>query len=304
MIVLENINKSFQQVKRIDSLSFHISKGEVVGYIGANGAGKTTSFRILTGTLLPDSGFLRVCGINPYKNKMENLKNIAVVDGIRSQLWKEMKLEYSFLLAKKMYGISNNDYNANMNYLCEKLDLEEILNCQVNKLSLGERMKAEIAYSLLHNPKILYLDEATIGLDLINKEKIINVINEINRDKETTILFSSNNLGDIEKTCKRIIVIDKGKKIYEGDISRLKRKYASNYLVKIKIEKGKIPDLQDVPIKKYKLQEDNLFCYYENNIINASDILNQVMKQCFIKDVKIIEPKLEDVIRNIYLNKG
>jgi len=300
MILVDNINKSFEGEKRIDSLSFHIPKGEIVGFIGANGAGKTTTMKMLTGILKPDSGLIRVAGINPIRSRAENLKNIGFVNGIRTQMWKDMKLKDSYLLAKEMYKINRNDFEVNMKYLIEKLGLNEILEQQVNKLSLGQRMIAEVAYSLLHNPKVLYLDEATIGLDVVNREKVLNIIKEVNEERGTTILFASNNLSDIEKTCRRIIVIDKGKKVYEGDQSRVKKYYSNEYLLKVKIENGKIPDFQDLPIKRYKLEEDNLLVYYENNKINASTILKHIIKQCFIKDIKIIEPSLESVIRNIY----
>lgn len=180
MILVDNINKSFEGEKRIDSLSFHIPKGEIVGFIGANGAGKTTTMKMLTGILKPDSGLIRVAGINPIRSRDENLKNIGFVNGIRTQMWKEMKLKDSYLLAKEMYKINRNDFESNMKYLIEKLGLNEILEQQVNKLSLGQRMIAEVAYSLLHNPKVLYLDEATIGLDVVNREKVLNIIKDVN----------------------------------------------------------------------------------------------------------------------------
>lgn len=300
MITVDNINKSFDGVKRIDSLSFHIPKGEIVGFIGANGAGKTTTMKMLAGILKPDSGLIRVAGTNPIRNRQENLKNIGFVNGIGTQLWRDMRLKDSYYLAKEIYKISKNDFVNNMKYLSEKLDLNEILEFRVNELSLGQRMRAEVAYSLLHNPKVLYLDEATIGLDVVSKEKVINIIKEVNVEKKTTIFFASNNLSDIEKTCRRIIVIDKGKKIYEGELSKLKKYYTHEYLLKVKTENGKIPDFQDLPIRKYKIEEDNLLVYYKNNNINASTILKHIIKQCFIKDIKIIEPSLESVIRNIY----
>lgn len=300
MITVDNINKSFEGVKRIDSLSFHIPKGEIVGFIGANGAGKTTTMKMLTGILKPDSGLIRVAGTNPIRNRQESLKNIGFINGIGTQLWRDMRLKDSYYLAKEMYKINNTDFNNNMKNLTRKLDLNEILELQVNELSLGQRMRAEVAYSLLHNPKVLYLDEATIGLDVVSKEKVLNIIKDVNTENDTTIFFASNNLSDIEKTCRRIIVIDKGKKIYEGDLSKLKKHYTNEYLLKVKIENGKIPDFQDLPIRKYKIEEDNLLIYYKNNNINASTILKHIIKQCFIKDIKIIEPSLESVIRNIY----
>lgn len=300
MILVDSINKSFEGKKRIDSLSFHIPEGEIVGFIGANGAGKTTTIKMLTGTLRQDSGLIRVAGINPTRNRNENLKNIGFVNGITTQLWRDMKLKDSFLLSKAMYKINRADFENSMQYLNEKLDLDEILEVPVNNLSLGQRMRSEVAYALLHNPKVLYLDEATIGIDVVNREKVLNIIREVNQERKTTILFASNNLNDIEKTCKRIIVIDKGKKVYEGDISRKKKHYASEYQLKVKIENNKIPDFQDLPIKRYKLEEDNLLVFYENNNINASTIIKHIINQCFIKDIKIIEPSLENVIRNIY----
>lgn len=300
MITVDNINKSFDGVKRIDSLSFHIPMGEIVGFIGANGAGKTSTMKMLAGILKPDSGLIRVAGTNPIRNRQESLKNIGFVNGIGTQLWRDMKLKDSYYLAKEMYKISKNDFENNMKYLSEKLDLNEILEFRVNELSLGQRMRAEVAYSLLHNPRVLYLDEATIGLDVVSKEKVINIIKEVNVEKGTTIFFASNNLSDIEKTCRRIIVIDKGKKIYEGELSKLKKHYTHEYLLKVKTENGKIPDFQDLPIRKYKIEEDNLLIYYKNNNINVSTILKHIIKQCFIKDIKIIEPSLESVIRNIY----
>ena len=300
MIIVDNINKSFEGKKRIDSLSFYIPKGEIVGFIGANGAGKTTTIKMLMGILKQDAGLIRVAGINPTRNRKENLRNIGCVNGIATQLWKDMKLQDSYYLAKEMYKINKTNFESSMEYLNEKLDLNEILEFPVNKLSLGQRMRAEVAYSLLHNPKVLYLDEATIGLDVVNREKVLNIIKDVNKEKQTTILFASNNLNDIEKTCKRIIVMDKGKKVYEGDISRIKKHYASVYQLKVKIENGKIPDFQDLPIKRYKLEEDNVIVYYENNNINASTILKHIIKQSFVSEIKIIEPSLESVIRNIY----
>lgn len=300
MIIVDNINKSFNGKKIIDSLSFHIPKKEIVGFIGANGAGKTTTIKMMTGILKQDTGLIRVAGINPTRNKQENLRNIGCVSGITTQLWKDMKLKDSYSLAKEMYRINKNDFENNMKYLNEKLDLDEILEIPVNKLSLGQRVRSEVAYSLLHNPKVLYLDEATIGLDVVNREKVLNIIKDVNEKKGTTILFASNNLSDIEKVCKRIVVIDKGKKAYEGDISRIKKQYASVYQLEIKIGNKKIPDFQDLPIKRYKLEEDKIFVYYENNNINAPTIIKHIISQCFVKDIKIIEPSLESVIRNIY----
>lgn len=300
MIIADSINKSFKGKNVINSLSFHIPKGEIVGFIGANGAGKTTTMRMLTGALMPDSGLVRVGNVNPLKNKKENLRNIGVVNNINSSLWKNMKLKDSFDFSRYMYNINKKDFENNMKYLCEKLNLNEILNKPVASLSLGQRMRGEIAYSLLHNPEVLYLDEPTIGLDIENREKVINIIKEINKERKTTILFASNNLTDIEKTCKRIIVIHKGNKLYDGDLYRVKRKYASEYLLNIKIKEGVIPDFQDLPINKYKIENNNLSIYYENNIINSSMIIEHVIRQCFIKDIKIIEPRLEDIIRGLY----
>lgn len=300
MIIADGISKSFKGKKVIDSLSFHISKGEIVGFIGANGAGKTTTIRMLSGGLLQDSGLIMVNGINPTIRKNENLKNIGLVSNINSSLWKDMKLKDSFELGKYLYKMSNSEFNKKMSYLREKLDLDKILEIPVCNLSLGQRMRSEVAYSILHNPKVLYLDEATIGLDIENKEKVLNIIKEINNERQTTILLASNNLADIEKVCSKVIVIDKGKIMYEGSISRLIKKYASEYLMKIIIEGDKIPDFQDLPINKYKINNNKICISYNNNFINSAVIIKHIITQCFIKDIQIIEPKLEDVISKMY----
>lgn len=300
MITVDNINKSFNGKKIINDLSFHIPEGEVVGFIGANGAGKSTTIKMLTGTLMSDSGLIFVAGVNPFKNKKMNLKNIGVVSSIYSSLWQEMKLIDSFDFSKHMYKLTNAQFEESKKYICEKLELNELLNIPVTALSLGQRMRAEIGFSLIHNPKVLYLDEATIGLDVENREKVLSFIKEINKEKNTTILFTSNILKDIEKICERIIIIDKGIKVYEGKLDKLKKKYASEYVIEIKSNELLLVDFQDLPINKYEIKNNMMKIFYRNDIVNSSTIIKHVLKKCFIKDINIIEPTLEDIIRKIY----
>ena len=300
MIVLENVNKSFNKNKVIDGLSFHIRKGEVVGFIGLNGAGKTTTINMLTGAIIPDSGYIRIGGVNPATKKYDNLRQFGYVNGAKTQLWVNMPLKDSFEYSKYMYKINEKIYKENMQFLCNNLGIDEFLNISANKLSLGQRIRADFAYAALHNPRVLYLDEPTIGLDLIAKERLINVIKELNKKKETTVLFANHNLQDIERTCSRVLLIHKGKKIYEGDLVTLKKEYSGGHLLKLKLTNNKIPDFQDLPINKYKIQDNNLLIYYDVNEINSSVILNHIVRQCSIEEIQICEPTLEEVIRGIY----
>lgn len=298
MIIADDICKKINETMKIDSLSFHIKKGEITGLLGLNGSGKTTILHILSGILTPDKGYIRISGINPYRKKYENLKQIGYVDGSKSQLWPELMVKDSFENCKHMYNINPKDYKRNLKSLCEYLDMEELLNIPANKLSLGQRIKADFIYGILHNPKILYLDEPTVGLDIISKEKIINLIKEINKKNGTTIIFTNHKLKEIDETCSKIILIDNGKKIYDGELNRLKHIYASQSLLKIKTDK--LPDFQDLPIGKYKLENDDLYIYYDESKVNSAAILKHISEQCFMQEIKIKEPTLEQIISRIY----
>ena len=243
MIRVENLTKEFKINKKypgfkgaiksffsteyitkraVDDISFEINDGEIVGYIGANGAGKSTTIKMMTGILTPTNGIVTVNGIVPYENREKNAKNIGVVFGQKTQLWWDLPISETFSLLKDIYDISDNDFEERMNFLKKVLGLEEFFLNPVRTLSLGQRMRADLAAALIHNPKVIYLDEPTIGLDVVVKESVRKAIKEINKKYGTTIILTTHDLNDIEELCSRIIIIDKGKKIYDGEIEGVK----------------------------------------------------------------------------------
>ena len=255
MIKVENLSKEFKISKKypgfkgalrsffsteytikkaVDDISFEINDGEIVGYIGANGAGKSTTIKMMTGILTPSSGRIIVDGVIPYENREKNAKNIGVVFGQKTQLWWDLAVSETFPLLKDIYGVSDEDYEERMNYFKEILGLDEFFLSPVRTLSLGQRMRADLAAALIHNPKIIYLDEPTIGLDVVVKESVRKAIKDINEKYGTTIILTTHDLNDIEELCNRIIIIDSGKKIYDGELEGVKEQFG--YLTTIEIQ--------------------------------------------------------------------
>ena len=215
-------------VKRaVSDFSFTIKDGEIVGYIGSNGAGKSTTFKMMTGILKPTSGECLIYGVDPSRKRKENAQNIGVVFGQRTQLWWDLPLSESFTILKEIYNVSDADYEERMKFLNNVLELQEFFDRPVRTLSLGQRMRADLGAALLHNPKVLYLDEPTIGLDLVVKDNIRQAIKEINEKYQTTVILTTHDIGDIEELCSRIIMIDEGKKIYDGSLEIFKDTYGT-----------------------------------------------------------------------------
>lgn len=231
--------KEFNAVKGIN---FNIEKGELVGYIGENGAGKSTTIKMLTGLLTPTSGKVVVNNLIPNEKRIQNNKNIGAIFGQKTQLWWDLPVIESFKLVKKMYKLSDEEYKKNLAKFTEILELEDLLDKQVKNLSLGQKMRCEIAITFLHNPKIVYLDEPTIGLDVLVKENIRKFIKDINKEKGTTVILTTHNLKDIEDVCNRIILLDKGEIIYDGSKENFKNSYG-NYIKAEFIIKNKNEDI-------------------------------------------------------------
>ncbi|MDU4659273.1 MAG: ATP-binding cassette domain-containing protein, partial [Clostridium butyricum] len=245
----------------VDNMNFEIEEGEVVGYIGSNGAGKSTTIKMMTGILTPTSGKVEVNGIIPYENRTENAMNIGVVFGQRTQLWWDLPLSETFSLLRDIYSVSPEDFKERMKFFNEVLEIDEFMLRPVRTLSLGQRMRADLAASLIHNPKILYLDEPTIGLDVVVKEKVRNAIKQINKKYNTTVILTTHDLEDIEELCDRIIIIDKGVKIYDGSLSEIKEKYGYMTNVSILIKKNELEDKINI----------NSYFNLDNNDLNLSD---------------------------------
>ena len=293
----------------VDDISFKINDGEIVGYIGSNGAGKSTTIKMMTGILNPTKGECLVNGVNPSKKRMDNAKNIGVVFGQRTQLWWDLPLSESFTILKEIYDVSDEEYKERMSFLNEVLGLTEFFDRPVRTLSLGQRMRADLGASLIHNPNVLYLDEPTIGLDLVVKDKIRDAIKEINERYNTTVILTTHDIGDIEELCSRIIIIDQGKKIYDGTLDKLKRTYGTRKKVSMavkhidrieSIDWSVITGKADSVVLEKDDEGKKVTLNFDNNDIEVSDIIHAAMEVTMVKDIEIIETELADIVKEIY----
>ena len=291
--------------KAVYDISFTINDGEIVGYIGANGAGKSTTIKMMTGILTPTSGEVLVNGIIPYKDRKKNAYNIGAVFGQRTQLWWDLPLSESFTLLKEIYEVDDQSYNERMEFLSSVLDLNDFMLSPVRTLSLGQRMRADIAAALINNPKIIYLDEPTIGLDVVVKEKVRQAIKEIKKQYGTTVILTTHDLSDIEELCDRIIIIDKGKKIYDGGIKDIKDKYGYMTTAEISVKDNKKININDnfdlgEEDLSYKFEEGKIIITFNKNKVSSTEIIQNVMSNMNVLDFKIIETSIEDIIKKIY----
>ena len=290
--------RKYTYIKAIDDISFSIKKGEIVGYIGPNGAGKSTTIKILSGILVPDSGDVKVAGLIPSKDRKEYVKQIGVVFGQRSQLWWDIPAIDSFNLLKEIYKIPNEQYESTLNELTKLLNLEEILNVPVRNLSLGNRMKCEIAASLLHSPKILFLDEPTIGLDAVSKKVVREFIKKINKQKNVTIILTTHDMADIEALAKRIILIGKGKLLYDGSLSKLKKNY--DYLRKIKVVTKDTIDIKKDCIVKIEKLDDGIEFTIDIRKIEINEFIKLISSKISIIDIDIDSENIDELIVKLY----
>lgn len=296
--------------KAVDNISFEINDGEIVGYIGANGAGKSTTIKMMTGILKPTNGIVSVNGLVPYENREKNAKNIGVVFGQKTQLWWDLPISETFSLLKDIYDVSDEDFNERMSFLKEVLELDEFFLSPVRTLSLGQRMRADLAAALIHNPKVIYLDEPTIGLDVVVKERVRKAIKEINEKYNTTIILTTHDLNDIEELCSRIIIIDKGKKIYDGEINGVKEKFGYLTTVEIQIKEeinlenfNEFNEMKDDCEFKLNFNENKLSITFNKNKISSSEIIGRVMKKLSVIDFAVKETSIEDIVKKMYRNE-
>ncbi len=293
-------HREYKYVEAVNEISFSIKKGEIIGYIGPNGAGKSTTIKILSGILTPDSGQCKVGKMVPWKDRKKYVTKIGVVFGQRSQLWWDIPAEDTFDLLKDIYNIDEKRYLQVKEELIKKLNLKDIINVPVRQLSLGQRMRCEIAASLLHEPEILFLDEPTIGLDAVSKQLVRDFIKKLNKEKNTTIILTTHDMADIEALARRIILIGKGKVLYDGSLQKLKNAYATKKYIKIitsTIIKETIPGV----LKQEKLKDGYKFVI-DSKKLNISDFLNDISKRAQIEDVEIDNESLDNMIVNLYEN--
>lgn len=284
----------------VKEISFNIEEGELVGFLGPNGAGKTTTLKMLSGILYPTTGQASVMGYTPWKRQKEYQKQFALVMGQKNQLWWDLPAMESFILNKEIYEVSKKDFDANLGELVELLDIKNILDIQVRKLSLGQRMKCELVAALLHKPRVLYLDEPTIGLDVVAQKNIRDFIKKYNRSNKTTIMLTSHYMEDIKELCDRVIIIDRGIIVYDGDLNSLIVKYAPFKDLKITFDGEGVTREQ---LKRYGLVEN--FTPLSATIkVDRGQVKETARKllgsKLPVDDIIIDEVDIDDVIRQIF----
>jgi len=295
------VSRRYEEVKAVDDISFNIEEGELVGFIGPNGAGKTTTLKCLSGLLYPTSGFISVLGFLPHQRKPEFLRQISLVMGQKNQLWWDLPPLETFQLNKEIYEIPEEKYKQILNELVCLLEVEDILKVQVRKLSLGQRMKCELIAALLHSPKVLFLDEPTIGLDVVMQKKMRDFIKEYNRRYKATILLTSHYMGDVKELCRRVLIIDKGNLVFDGQLSEITQKYADYKLISVilaqEAEEKMLKSLGE--IKEFSFPKLVYFVKRDE----ASKIAAKVLGNLPVADLNIEEPPIEDVIRELFTDK-
>ena len=278
-------SRDYKTITAVDNISVNIKEGEIVGYLGPNGAGKSTTIKMMTGVLEPTRGEILVNQTVPYKNRTRNAENIGVVFGQRSQLWWSLPLIESFKLLKEIYMIPTEDYNRMLELYRELADIEQLLHKPVRQMSLGQRTLSDILAAFLHNPKIVFLDEPTIGLDVAMKAKIRELIKGLNKEKNTTVILTTHDMGDVDALCQRIIIIDHGSMIYDNDIEHLKHYFGSYRMLKLNmIDSGWTEILVD------EAKTD------------VMSVISEYQKKGGIKDIKLEDISTEEVIKKIYEN--
>lgn len=291
-------SRKYETKKAIDDISFKINEGELVGFIGPNGAGKTTTLKCLSGLLYPTNGKISVLDFNPYNRKPEFLKQIALVMGQKNQLWWDLPALDTFILNKEIYGIPNEQYETVLDELTRLMDAKDIIKVPVKKLSLGQRMKMELMASLIHSPKVLFLDEPTIGLDTLMQRRLREFIKEYNTHFKATIILTSHYMQDVEQLCKRVIIINFGKIIFDGLLSSLIDKYAPYKKVRVLLAEYADPKKIDLLGEIDKFEYPELVLNVPNDKTNS--VATAILNNFKVEDITIEDPQVEDVIAKVY----
>ncbi|MCH4888213.1 ATP-binding cassette domain-containing protein [Acidaminobacter sp. JC074] len=327
MIQVKNVSKSFtvykkdsgfkgavkglfkrqkEEIKAVKDISFQINKGEIIGYIGANGAGKSTTIKMMTGVLTPSSGQILVGGVVPHENRIENAKHIGVVFGQRTQLWWDLPLEETYTILKEIYNVPDQVFKERYDYLTDLLEIEPFIKQPVRTLSLGQRMRADLAASMLHNPDILYLDEPTIGLDVMVKERIRKAIKSMNQKYNVTVILTTHDMSDIQELATRIMIIDKGEIIYDGSKEAINKQFGNTRQLSLKID-----GLSDQHVEvmtqfmadyesRVAIEEGALKITFNQDQIAVADILSYVMENYRVLDFSLQDQNIEEIVKKLY----
>jgi ABC-2 type transport system ATP-binding protein len=307
MIEVEHLSKQFVVrrgrfrrervvVDAVKDISFRIERGELLGYLGPNGAGKSTTIKMLTGILVPSSGHVSVAGLDPSKRRIELAKRIGAMFGQRVQLWWDLPLIDSFELLRHIYKVPAERYRTSLARFREVLDLDPFLQTPVRQLSLGQRIRGELTASMLHEPELLFLDEPTIGLDVVAKQRVRDFLVEINRERGVTVLLTTHDLGDIERLCERLLVIDRGCLIWDGRIQELKERYGAERTLIVDLEEP-APPLEIEGARVEKVDGPRQWLRFRGP---AAELTARVASAARLVDLQIAEPDIEEIVRRIY----
>lgn len=294
--------RKYETVKAVDDISFDIKQGEVVGFIGQNGAGKTTTLKVLSGLLHPTEGEVSVLGFNPWDRKPEFQKQFALVMGQKNQLWWDLPAMETFLLNKAIYEIPDQQFTQTLNKLIKLLQVEDIVNIQVRKLSLGQRMKCELIAALLHNPKVLFLDEPTIGLDVVMQKALRDFIKSYNQEFDATIILTSHYMDDVKELCDRAIIIEQGSIIFDGELKKIIDKYARHKILSLifstAVTQKKLSQFGEV--KDFNQGKSKYSATLLVPRKKATYVASEILKQLPVEDLNIEEPPIEAIIREVF----
>ena len=299
-------SRKYEEVRAVNGISFAVPDGEIVGYIGANGAGKSTTIKMMCGILTPTSGSVLIDGLEPYRKRRQVAQHIGVVFGKKTQLWWDIPLIESFKVLKEIYQISDADYEERMAFLGEVLDITRFLSQPVRTLSLGERMRADLAASMLHNPRILFLDEPTIGLDVLVKEKIRQAIHALNRTYGTTVVLTTHDMTDIEDLCSRIILLEKGSILYDGPLTSLKNRFGNLKTLSLTVPAEIRAEIAPVLSEEVALSEEDgrLVLRFDADKIALEQVIQYAFRDLQAMDMKIADISIGDVVKTILEQQG
>jgi ABC-2 type transport system ATP-binding protein len=307
--LIDLVRPRHEMLRAVESVSFDIPAGEMVGYIGANGAGKSTTIKMLTGILTPTSGTVTVGGLVPWKQRLQYTRHIGVVFGQRTQLWWDLAVVESFRLLKKIYEVDDATYDRQMKIFNELLQVDEFLHQPVRKLSLGQRMRCDLAAALLHRPRVLFLDEPTIGLDVLAKENVRIFLREICEREGATVILTTHDLGDIEQLCKRVIIIDKGRVHFDGELDDLRRRVGRRVRMTVELRdsatSGELAAITaGLPVTWEEVEGLRHHGEFNRAEVPGAEVIKRLVNKLHVSDLHLAEPGIDEVVREIYRQSG
>jgi ABC-2 type transport system ATP-binding protein len=295
----------YQQVKAVDGVSFNLAQGEIVGYLGPNGAGKSTTIKMLTGLLVPTSGVVEVDGFIPWRERTHYVARIGAVFGQRTTLWWDLPVIDSFELMQPMYRVPKERFRRSLDDFVGVLEMESFLNTPVRALSLGQRMRADLCAALLHEPRLVFLDEPTIGLDVVAKERIREFIQHVHHERGVTVLLTTHDLSDVERLCERVMILDHGRLLYDGTLANLNQRFESDWSLVVTLDDGKADgvDLCLAGIEPPRREGSQVIYRFDHRTTAAAELIQQLLPRLPIADIEVRRPAVEETIRRIYEEK-